>query len=70
MEKDQEFYWGVLGSNGCACGRHKDKGKSVCYGCFKLLPPGIRQGLYLQMGAGYEEAYEEAVEFLAGEGRA
>ena len=51
------------------CGQDKRKGHSFCYWCYRLLSPELQQGLYLRIGEGHEEAYDEAVLFLEREGR-
>lgn len=53
-----------LRSNECQCGRSKKPGRSFCYNCWSDLPGEIQRRLYARMGAGYEEAYDEACRFL------
>lgn len=59
------FYVRELKSDGCQCGRPKQPGKSLCWECWKQLPRNIQQDLYLPICNGYEQAYDEAVEFLS-----
>ena len=51
-----------LMSQGCACGRPKKSGKSVCYGCWKRLPKDLQRRLYKKQG--YNATYQEALTFL------
>lgn len=55
-----------LGSLECeACGGRKRPKQSHCRDCFFALPAELRRALYRRFGAGYEEAYEESLKFLA-----
>lgn len=55
-----------LGSTTCgACGKSKRPKMSHCRSCYYALPPKMRSALYQGFGAGYEEAYEESLSFLA-----
>ena len=63
-ERDWEWYFKELMSNGCLCGRTKSKGKSFCFRCYKALPQEMQRGLYLRIGEGYEEEFEAAVKYL------
>lgn len=45
------------------CGEDKEPGKALCMTCYKRLPDDLRSGLHLQMGAGFEESYAEAIEW-------
>jgi len=62
--KDRAWYARELHSEGCICGRPKRRGYSFCYPCYKALPPDMQRDLYQKIGAGYEEAYEDAVGWL------
>jgi hypothetical protein len=62
--KDAKFLLTELKSNECACGSYKNPGNSFCYACFKSLPNDMQKPLYSQFGRGYEEAYEEATQWL------
>ena len=64
-EGDGFFYARELKSNECACGEEKGKNKSFCFSCFKKLPDGIAQDLYLKIGEGYEQAYDAALQHLS-----
>lgn len=64
MDKDQLWYFKELRSNECYCGKSKEVGRSFCYTCFKKLPGHLQKPLYNKIGSGYEEAYEDAVNFL------
>lgn len=57
-------YLEALFSTECVCGGAKKSGRSVCYQCWSRLSENMQNRLYLPMGDGYEEAYEEAVDFL------
>lgn len=59
------FYLYELQSEECQCGRAKKPGRSFCYKCYSSLPRETQRGLYSRIGAGYEEAYEEAVAWLS-----
>jgi hypothetical protein len=63
-DKDTDFYISELMSEQCQCGRHKKIRFSFCWPCYNTLPGYLQSGLYQDMGKGYEEAYEEAVEWL------
>ena len=62
--KDRLFFIEALKSNECRCGRRKQAGRAVCYKCWVKLPEGLRRPLYNRIGAGFEEAYEEACKYL------
>lgn len=64
MGKDFRFYAKELKSEECQCGRQKKSRMSFCYSCYKSLPVNIQKRLYYPLGNGYEEAYEEAVQWL------
>lgn len=61
---DKKFYVEELTSEECQCGKTKKSGFSFCYFCYYLLPRDMQRDLYNQLGHGYEEAYDAAVEFL------
>lgn len=54
-----------LHSATCFCLRQKDKGKSFCLSCFRVLPPHMQRALYNKVGEGYEAAYEQAKRGIA-----
>lgn len=60
----------ALVSKQCHCGNPKDSGRSHCRTCYFHLPPQLRKSLYRRVGEGYEEAYTESLEVLAGKGGA
>jgi hypothetical protein len=66
MSKDWKFYTKELSGKECQCGRVKRSMMSLCYGCYKKLPGHMQRDLYRKLGNGYEEAYDDAVEFLTG----
>jgi hypothetical protein len=54
-----------LGSTVCGnCGKSKRPKMSHCGTCYYRLPMRMRGALYRGFGDGYEEAYEESLEFL------
>jgi hypothetical protein len=61
---DVQFYIDQLKSNGCYCGAAKQRGRSFCYSCYMALPKDLRGALWKRMLCGYEEAYEEACQWL------
>ena len=61
---DRLFYLSELKSNECFCGKTKKTGYSFCFYCFKELSSDIRKRLYDKVGSGYEEAYDDAIEYL------
>jgi hypothetical protein len=65
VEKDVRFYARELRSEECQCLRRKKSGHSLCWRCYSRLPAELRGRLYRRIGDGYEQAYEEAVTWLA-----
>jgi len=63
-ERDQEWYFKELQSEGCLCGRTKKPKHSFCHDCYYSLPTGMRRRLYRRLGFGYEAAFEEAAAWL------
>ena len=63
-DRNKDFYFEELMSDGCACGRPKKSKYSFCYGCYMSLPGDMRRDLYQKIGDGYEEAYEAAIKWL------
>lgn len=54
-----------LGSTVCAsCGKSKRPKMSHCGRCYRALPPRLRSALYRKFGDGYEEAFEESLNYL------
>ncbi|MDQ4121696.1 MAG: hypothetical protein M3209_09650 [Acidobacteriota bacterium] len=51
-------------SEKCRCGEHKTTRQSFCRDCYFKLPQELKQRLYRDFGAGYEEAYRDALSFL------
>lgn len=63
--------WRELRERVCAgCGGKKLPGRSFCGACYHQLPHDLQRHLYYRLGDGYEEAYDEAREFLLAEKRA
>lgn len=63
-QRDRIWYIKEFKGNECTCGQTKRSRSSFCYACFKSLPRTYQMALYQKMGDGYEEAYEDAVEWL------
>jgi len=61
---DIKFYIEQLKGDECQCGRAKKNYMSFCYYCWKKLPFNMQRELYKKIRSGYEEAYDEAVEYL------
>ena len=58
----------ALGSTACeGCGKAKRAKMSHCSKCYYRLPPKMRSALCRGFGDGYEEAYEDSLEYLKGE---
>jgi hypothetical protein len=56
-----------LRSGSCeGCGGFKRPGFSHCSKCYYKLSVQIRKRLYLRVGNGYEEAFEESLKVLKG----
>lgn len=55
-----------LAGTKCFCGATKLARRSFCINDYWALPHSLRQRLYLKIGHGYETAYADAREFLAG----
>jgi hypothetical protein len=56
-------------SSTCRCGRSKANGQPLCSGCYYSLTRMQRLALTRQLGSGYEEAWEDAVDTLVELGR-
>lgn len=69
VDKDPNYYEEVLESDECICGQDKNTGMPFCNKCYFTLPRYARPGLYKQVGRGFEESYEAAVQILTEEGR-
>ncbi len=67
MDKDIQFYINELKSEECFCERQKKPKRSFCFRCYKALPANIKKGLWSRIGDGYEDAYDEAMNFLSEE---
>jgi hypothetical protein len=62
--KDLAFYAGVLASEECQCGLLKCPNEAFCSWCYNRLPAELRDGLWLEIGNGFEQVYEAAVDWL------
>jgi hypothetical protein len=63
-QKDRIWYIKEYKGNECACGKTKRERTAFCYPCFQQLPRTYQMALYQDIGAGYEEAYEDAIQWL------
>jgi len=63
-DKDTQFYLKELMSEECACGKPKKPRYSFCYRCYSELPRTLKNRLYDYVGDGYEQAYDESIEYL------
>jgi hypothetical protein len=55
----------ILYAERCAvCGRPKGPKTAFCKSCYFSLPAEVRKSLWMQVGAGFEDAYENAVAVL------
>jgi hypothetical protein len=61
---DRQFYLKMYKSEECLCERQKKAGFSFCYRCYKALPKDMQRALYQRMRDGYEEAFDEACQWL------
>ena len=60
-----------LGGTTCAaCDRPKNEKQSFCHRCYFRLPSVMRSKLYRRFGSGYEEAYDDAKDWLRQERKA
>ena len=66
-QRDRLWYIREFKGNECACGKTKRERTAFCFPCFKQLPRTYQMALYQDIGDGYEEAYEDAVEWLRGQ---
>lgn len=60
----REIYDAFL-STKCHCGKPKAPRRSHCRWCYFALPECMRDALYRRFFAGYEEAYEASLKWLA-----
>jgi Holliday junction resolvase RusA-like endonuclease len=66
-EKKEEklaYYAEYLESRKCQCGETKITGRALCTFCTKKVPVHLTQGLWKELGDGFEEAFEEACRWL------
>lgn len=54
----------ILSSDVCRCARSKSKGHSLCGRCYIKLPMALNHGITQRVGAGFEDAYIAACEYL------
>ena len=60
-----------LGEEKCAvCSGFKKKNQSFCLACYLHLPLDMQRALWKGFGSGYEEAYQEAKDWLKQERKA
>ena len=65
-ETTRLFYVKAIKSDGCQCGRKKQRGRAFCYKCWLRLPLELRRPLYHKIGSGFETAYDAACSYLYG----
>ena len=65
--KTKKIYLNILYGDVCRCGQEKIVEKAFCYPCFKNLPLNLQEPLYRFIGRGFEQAYDEALEYLKGD---
>jgi len=54
----------VLRSDRCNCGQPKEINHALCPVCWWRIPAGLRPGLYLEIGKGFEDFYQMAMDHL------
>jgi len=59
----KEAIHGLL-NHRCACGGSKSRSRAFCGACYTALPAQLRNRLWSRIGRGFEEAYEEATNWL------
>ena len=64
MTEDTKFYVDVLTGEECQCGNYKKRKMALCYNCWQKLPEHMQKDVYKRIHSGFEEAYDEAVEWL------
>jgi len=67
MNNDIKFYLESFKSDECLCERPKKPRFSFCYRCYKALPLDQQRALYQAFGGGYEQAFDEACQYLQSE---
>lgn len=55
----------LVKANCDACSQAKERANCFCKTCYFKLPPDMRSALYRPAGNGYEQAYREALAYLA-----
>ena len=66
---DFQFYYDVVHSEGCQCGRTKKSGFPFCVKCFYELPKDLQDDVAFGIHKWLPEAYEKAVKYLDEAGR-
>ncbi len=64
MREERRALWEEFKGTRCQCGQLKKAFKSFCWDCYRALPKAKQQALFQRFGAGYEQAYEAALETL------
>ena len=59
----------ILRSTVCACDHHKSPKKAVCWACWKKLSYWRRRSLFAEVGNGFLDNYDRALEDLRAAGR-
>lgn len=62
--QDIKFYIQALKSPECQCGHPKKYKSAFCYPCYCQLPDYMQKELYRPVRAGFEKAYDNALQFF------
>jgi len=62
----EDFRWKLFFGKICpSCAGVKRKASALCKACYYALPENLRAALWSRFGWGYEQAFDEAMQFLA-----
>lgn len=64
LEEKLIYYAEYLKGRSCQCGEQKITGRALCTFCDRKIPVWIKQGLYKDLGEGFEQAFEDACRWL------
>lgn len=62
--KDRLWYLEQIKGDECLCGRTKKPRQAVCFTCWRRLPRDLQRRLYSRLGEGFEEAFDEAAQYI------
>lgn len=63
MQLDSTTLIDSLRSDTCpSCGKAKAPRNSLCWACYRVLPPSLKHALYKRVGQGYAEAFSAAMD--------